>query len=52
MVYVDVCMSTLSRQLVWVAIFFDGRGRGQLVKMLITFEPDGIFGMNCAYLFI
>ena len=27
-------------------------GRGQLVKMLITFEPHGIFESNFAYLFI
>ena len=27
-------------------------GCGQLVKMLITLEPDGIFGSNFAYLFI
>ena len=36
-------------------IYFDGRcldvlspaGRGQLVIMLITLEPQGIFGSNC-----
>ena len=27
-------------------------GRGQLVKMLITLEPHGIFGSNFAYLSI
>ena len=27
-------------------------GRGQLVKMLITLEPHGIFGSIFAYLFI
>ena len=27
-------------------------GRRQLVKMLITLEPHGIFGLNFAYLFI
>ena len=27
-------------------------GRGQLVKLLITLEPHGIFGSNFAYLFI
>ena len=27
-------------------------GRGQLVKMLITLEPNGILGSNFAYLFI
>ena len=27
-------------------------GFGQLVKMLITFEPHGIFESNFAYLFI
>ena len=26
--------------------------RGKLVKMLITLEPQGIFGSNCAYEFI
>ena len=34
---------------------FDGRGFtagcDQLVKMLITLEPHGIFGSKCAYLF-
>ena len=27
-------------------------GHGRLVKILITFEPHGIFGSNFAYLFI
>ena len=27
-------------------------GRGQLVKMLTTLEPHGIFGSNFAYLYI
>ena len=27
-------------------------GSSQLVKMLITLEPRGIFGSLCAYLFI
>ena len=27
-------------------------GRGQLVKMLITIEPHGIFTLNFAYLYI
>ena len=31
---------------------FISDGCGQLVKMLITFEPHGTFGSNFAYLFI
>ena len=32
---------------------FDGRGFAeQHFSRLITFEPRGIFGSNCAYLFI
>ena len=31
---------------------FISAGCGQLVKMLITLEPHGIYGSNFAYLFI
>ena len=53
-IFAYLYMSTLSRRIACITTLFDGRGfaehqlkmYGQLLKMLKTLEPRGIYGSN------